>query len=92
MQQAWSCTLSPTSGAPGTTVTLTGNNFGQSASLEVRWGTATGTLLTTGATDGQGRVVGPVTFTVPAVAPGTYLVTARDGVAGYPVNVTFVVQ
>jgi hypothetical protein len=66
-------TLSPASGAPGTTITLTGTNFSTTpADVAVKFGAQTATVATSTATQ--------ITATVPAgIAPGTVAVTVTIG-------------
>lgn len=76
---AWACvpqaslTLSPTSGAAGSTVTAKGSGFTADQPVEIRWGSKTGPVLKTS--------TGPsfsVPITIPAVAPGVYYVSAAE--------------
>lgn len=85
-------TASPANGAPGTTVVVSGTNFGPSAVVRLFWGSTSGTLVATGATDALGAITPAISFQVPAGTPsGTYTLTARDDASGFPVNVRFVV-
>ena len=86
-------TPSTSSGTAGSSITLSGSNFGANANVTFYWGTAvTGTVLGTGTTDGSGNLNGSVSVTVPAnAAPGTYIITAEDAASRYPVNEPFTV-
>lgn len=86
---AWACTpdsdiwIQPRSGSSGSTVTVTGNTFGEKT-VELRWGSTRGELLAT--------VRGPsfaTTVTIPAASAGAHYVQAvarnEDGtIAGAP--------
>lgn len=67
-------TLVPLSGGPGTTVTLTGAAFAAGETVQMYWGTQTGTLEGTGTTDSQGNLSS--SFSTPtAVKAGKYTIT-----------------
>ncbi len=65
------------SGAPGTNITLSGTGFTASAALTVKLGTnvVTATTITTSTTGGAFTAK---QFTVPAIAPGTYVLEVVD--------------
>ena len=74
---AWACvpqgslSLTPASGTAGSTGTAKASGFPAGSTVEIRWGSKTGTVLTTG--------TGPsfsTTITVPSAAPGVYYVSA----------------
>jgi hypothetical protein len=72
-------TLSPTSGPPGTQVTITGSNFPASAALIFTFDTAT-TLTPTGDTNVQSTGVFISTVTIPSTATvGTHIITVTAG-------------
>jgi hypothetical protein len=85
-------TLTPASATPGTTVTVTGSNFGASANVKVYWGPATGAPIATGTTDANGAMNAGLTFTVPASSPGPAKVTVVDDRASYPFTASFTVN
>jgi len=76
-------TLTPSTGAAGITVTITGAGWLPSVSAgTISWGT---TILSSGLTTGgpgltNGKIVSGNTFTVPQVPAGNYTVTVSDGV------------
>lgn len=83
---------SATSGAAGSSVVLTGTNFGPSASLTVTWGLPpSGSPLGTGTTDATGTVSPAIQVTVPSVAPGSYTIAVHDPVSGFVVASPYVV-
>jgi N-acetylneuraminic acid mutarotase len=82
--------LTPNSGAPGTTITVSGSNFAASTTVQVYWGDAvTGTLVATSTTDGSGNLAS-TTFQVPAGATsGAAKVTVVDFGSIYAVTPAF---
>src|SRR5205823_5159694 len=81
-------TANPSSAAPGTSVTVTGNNFAASAAVSVYLGPSTGTLLKTGTTSSTGALA-PITFTVPNVPSGDSVLTVVDDRSQYPITLFF---
>ena len=79
-------TVSPTSGAPGTKVTVTGNGFQGGEEVRIYFDT-TQVNATTAGTDGSITA----TFTVPAVAYGSYTVKAVGQSSGYTAEAAFYV-
>jgi len=69
-------TVSPTEGAAGTTVTVTGSGFAAYTAITMRIGTYV--YMTQPLTDALGAFSG--TLTVPGLAPGAQSITAGDGV------------
>jgi hypothetical protein len=71
-------TITPTSGAPGITVTVNGSGFGASKPITIKYNAAvvTTTPATTN-TDATGSFT--ASFTVPTSVAGTYAVEASDG-------------
>lgn len=75
-------TVSPGVGAPGSTITLTGDNFPPGDSVQVGYasGDCSGTITAingaTGTTDNQGGVT--VVFTWPPTGPGSYSICVTD--------------
>ena len=95
---AFACTpqasirLSPSSGAAGTTVTVTGSSFTPGTTVKVFWGGISGRLM--GTTTATGSNTMSLTFQVPADAPNGQTIVAanqvKDGVAlGSPANALF---
>jgi len=82
-----SITLSPTSGPAGTTFTISGSSFTPYASVDIRWGKE---LVTTVRADTNGTF--RISVPVPAVAPGSYNVTATDTELGGVATATFTVM
>ena len=71
-------TLTPTSGAPGMTVTVNGSGFGASKPVTIKYNaTAVTTTPATVNTDTTGSFT--ASFIVPASVAGTYAVEASDG-------------
>ncbi|HZT91636.1 MAG TPA: hypothetical protein VFA05_06325 [Gaiellaceae bacterium] len=68
---------SPTSGAVGSSVTITGSYFKPSSPLTVTVGSTTATITAGGTSGADGSV--NVTFTVPFSGNGSYNVTVSDG-------------
>jgi len=77
---------SPTSGATGASVTVTGNGFNQNTKSFIGWMDSTGkiTTLKTFTTDGSGNIPAATTFLVPSASAGFYTIIISDGV-----NTTF---
>jgi len=69
--------LSSTSGAAGSSVTITGSGMAASSALTVTFGTLTATITTGGTTSATGGV--SATFTVPFTGSATYTITVSDG-------------
>lgn len=91
---AWSLssaviTLTPTSGLAGSSVSVDGTGFTPSSSLTATFNGSPVALGGTTSTDGAGAFTGS-TFTVPALAPGTYTVRFDDGTvnASKPFTIT----
>ncbi|MGD0478280.1 MAG: IPT/TIG domain-containing protein [Nitrososphaerales archaeon] len=74
-----SISLSPASGAVGTSVTITGSNFVASHSLTVSYGGSGAGMPTTCTTDASGNIASGCRFTVPYSTPGPHTVTVSDG-------------
>jgi hypothetical protein len=71
-------TITPTSGAPGKTVTVTGKGFGAAKTVTIKYNAeVVSTNPTTVNTDGTGSFT--ASFTVPTSGAGTYVVEASDG-------------
>src|SRR5262249_46030467 len=68
---------SPTSGAVGSSVTITGQNFKPSSALTVTFGATTATITSGGTSSSLGAV--NVTFTVPFSGNGQYSISVSDG-------------
>ena len=85
-------TLSPTSGAAGTSVTVTGKSFTEGTAVRVFWGGISGQQVGSATTKNNAI---SVTFKVPADASNGYTIvsanqTGSDGVAlGSPANALF---
>jgi hypothetical protein len=84
-------TLTPSSGAAGTMVQVSGDNFAANALAALTWNGAM-VPLATGATDGAGKIGAPITFAVPQAAAGAYTVTMYDTRSLYPVKRVFTVK
>jgi streptogramin lyase/N-acetylneuraminic acid mutarotase len=86
-------TLTPTTGSPGSTVTVNGSSFAASATVQVYWGNpTTGTLVASGSTDASGTLTAPISFTVPAgAAAGAQTVTVVDLQSVFAVTAPFTV-
>jgi len=69
-------TVSPTSAPPGTDVTVTGSGFGRRTDITIFFDNAGVTVSGDNDTDRDGSFT--VTFSVPALSPGTYDVEAED--------------
>ena len=86
-----SASLSPSSGAAGGTVAVTGANFSPNATVSITW-PGIQTPLATPTTDGSGNLPAGLTFTVPSSAgPGTYTVTLQDSVTQSSLGLAFTV-
>ncbi len=81
-------TLSATSAAGGSTITVSGTNFGASAKVKVLFGTNP-TPVATSTTSATGALPSGVTFTVPGLSPTTYPVVIVDDHAVYPITISF---
>jgi hypothetical protein len=66
-------TMSPTGGAVGDTVTISGTGFGEELDVTIKFG---GTEVVTDVTDDVGNFA--TTFNVPVKSPGAYTVEAKD--------------
>jgi hypothetical protein len=82
-------TLSADTGPAASARSVNGSNFAANATVTLLFGS---TAVGSGATNVAGALVAPIQFTVPAVAPGKYKVTAVDNRSEYPVYSTFTVQ
>ncbi len=78
---------SPATGAPGTTITLTGTNFLPSHALTFTFEGAAVTPLTGGTSDTNGAV--SATISVPYLSAGAHSITVSDGTA--PQSTTFTI-
>jgi hypothetical protein len=80
--------LSPSQGAPGTSVTSTASGFqpGETVDLDFN-GTALGD---TGTADTEGKI--NLSFTVPNLAPGQYSVTAHGQTSNFSASSTFTIN
>jgi hypothetical protein len=81
--------VSPRVASPSAVVTATVTGDFASDGVTLRWGSKTGTVLASGATDASGELV--LTFEVPPVAAGSYHVFAV-GSAGTSVRATLTVS
>ena len=80
-------TITPTSGVPGTTVTVNGTGFSASRTINIKYrGVAVTTNSTTITTDSYGSFM--ATFTVPAGLAGAQTVEASDGTYTASANFT----
>ena len=83
---AWACSpeavigLTPQSAAPGATVTVTGEQFVEGDTVQLRWNAADGRVLATVSPRGRPGAEFRTTITVPRVPADTYSViaVARD--------------
>ncbi len=83
--------LSPSSGARGATVTVTGAGYGTSLGVDIRNTTAAGLLLGSTTSDANGAI--NTTVTIPAsTAAGANLLTATDGAGVVSPTATFTVS
>jgi hypothetical protein len=83
-----SLALTPATGAPGSTVTITGRGFRPNDQMSITYnGAPLATQPPTPVTDAAGSF--SATFTVPAGTSGNYIVRASDGV--FVANATFAV-
>jgi hypothetical protein len=82
---------SPTSGARGTTVTVSGVGWAPGTSVEVRHATSTGPILGTGTVGADRRFSVSVTASVPPFTAGSNILFVRDG-AGTSATTTFSVS
>jgi hypothetical protein len=82
-----------TSGPSGSVTTLTGTGFGPNELVTGWWGSPQGTTLGRTSTTAQGSfgALRPITFTVPNVPPGTYVLGATGAVSGASASTTFLV-
>jgi len=84
-----SLALTPSTGNPGSTVSLSGGGFGPSEPLTVGFD---GAQVAVGATTGTGALAS-ITFTVPnPLAAGAHTVTVRGTTSGLTANATFTAQ
>jgi IPT/TIG domain len=73
--------LQPTSGPPGSTVTVQGYGFASDEELSINWNESTRLGRVAANVHGTFNGAGSVTFTVPAgAAPGIYTVTAKGAI------------
>ena len=92
---AWACvptariTLSQSSGAPGTQVTVTGTGFNEGL-ITLRWNDVTtlDTVQATGGNETQGHGFVKV-VTIPAAAPGCHTINASNPSPGLPAGAPF---
>ena len=77
-------TPSPTSGSPGTTVTMTVAGLVASHTLTVTFGGMPVTLTSGTSTNGSGA--GTLTFAVPQAANGAYSISVSDGTSTYTLS------
>jgi prepilin-type N-terminal cleavage/methylation domain-containing protein len=68
---------SPTSGAVGSSITITGSNFKPSAALTVTFGSLPATVTGGGTSSSSGTAT--VTFTIPFSGDGSFPITVSDG-------------
>src|SRR5439155_1172378 len=68
---------SPTSGAVGSSITITGSNFKPSSSLTVTFGSLSATITGGGTSSSSGTAT--VTFAVPFSGNGSFPITVSDG-------------
>jgi hypothetical protein len=81
-------TITPTTGAPGKTVTVNGKGFGASKTVTIKYNAAAvSTNPTTVNTDATGSFT--ASFTVPTSGAGTYAVEASDGT--YSASANFII-
>jgi hypothetical protein len=76
-------TVSPTTGAPGASITVTGSNFAADAPIHVA---VDDVVVVAGVTDANGAA--SLGFVVPAIAAGAHAVTVADIRSQYPVSAT----
>jgi hypothetical protein len=67
----------PTSGPPGTSVSISGSGFVANSPITVNVGSTAANITAGGTSNATGNVA--VTFTVPAMSPGNYAVSVADG-------------
>jgi hypothetical protein len=72
-----SASLSPTSGSPGATVTISANGFAANATISATFDGSPLTLSGTTTTNVNGTLTG-ATFQVPAAATGTHTIHITD--------------
>jgi hypothetical protein len=83
--------VAPSSGASGSSASVSGSNFAGNATVPIYWGSAsTGSVLGSGTTDASGSLA-PVAVTVPASVAGIYTVTLVDPASGYRVQASFTI-
>lgn len=70
---AWA-TISPTSAAAGSTVTLTGHGFDPNETVKIRWTSTTGSVLATLTADANGAFT--ASFTLPSTTSGSHKIYA----------------
>ena len=70
--------MSPSSGAIGTPVTVSGSGFNANATVQVFFNGSGGPLVAAEASDGSGNL-NNLTFTIPNFPAGTYQIFASDG-------------
>ena len=85
-------TATPQQGSPGDTVTVAGSNFAANATVSVYFGSATGTPVASGTTNGSGALGSPITFEVPSLAAGSQTLVVLDDRSQYPISIPFRVQ
>ena len=78
-------TLNPSSGAVGSTVTVTGSGFAASSSITIKYD---GTTVATTTSTSSGSLPSGVTFSVPASVAGSHTVSATDA-SSNTASVTF---
>ena len=76
----------------GTRVALSCINFAADATVTIRFSGTMDSVIGTGRTSSAGTATPSISWTVPPVAPGTYVLTAIDNRSRYPVRARFVVQ
>jgi hypothetical protein len=84
--------ITPTAGAPGSNVSITGSNFAANATVSVYLGSVTGTPLATGTTSSTGVLTAAIGFKVPSAAAGNQMFIVVDDRSQYPIGVPFRVQ
>jgi hypothetical protein len=88
-----SVSVTPTMGAPGTSISVVGSNFAANATVSIYFGSVSGTPLATGTTDATGKLPpAGITLKVPSLAGGPQPLIAVDDRSQYPITLTFQVQ
>ena len=81
--------VSPTKGAPGTSITVTGSGFTVDSTVTLVFDGLSITSCTSGSLSTSATGAWSCTFDVPSVSPGTVTITATDVATGAVANTTF---